>query len=111
MAKKEVEEKVARAISKLDEVIKALEAEKADQKVREESSREEAVRKIMDYGISFRHKTLFMVKEKYPNLDFFDISFSNMRGLEEEGCNVQVVTIEGAEESAQEGEPVQEEEA
>ena len=53
MAKEEVEEKVARAISKRDEVIKALEAEKADQKVRDESIREEAVRKIVDY--LFKH--------------------------------------------------------
>ena len=52
VAKEKAEEKVARAISEWDEAIKALEIEKANQKVREKSIREEAVRKIMDYGIS-----------------------------------------------------------
>ena len=60
----------------------------------------------MDYEISFRRSTLFMVKEKYPDLDFSNISFSDMRGLEEEGRNVQVATTEGARESVQ-GDEVQ----
>ena len=94
MAKEEAKEKVARVISKRDEAIKALEAEKVDQKVREESIREDAVRKIVDYGMLFRHSALFMVKEKYPDLDFSDIVFSGMRGLEEEGHNIQVMTTE-----------------
>ena len=55
----------------------------------------------MDYGLSFRRSALFMVKEKYLNLDFSDNIFSDMKGLEEEGCNVQVVTTEGARESVQ----------
>ena len=53
--------------------------------------------------MSFRRSAWFMVKEKYPDLDFYDIIFSDMRGLEEEGCNVQVVTTEGARESVQWG--------
>ena len=85
VAKEEVEERVAKAIFEWDDTIKALEVEKADQKVREKSIREEAVRKIVDYGMFFRHLTLFMVKEKYPDLDFSDINFSDMRGHEEEG--------------------------
>ena len=101
VAKEEAEEKVARAISKRDEAIKALETGKADQKVREESIMEEDVRKIVDYGISFRHSALFMVKEKYPDLDFSDISFSDMRGLEEEGRNIQAIIAEGGEEPVQ----------
>ena len=111
VAKEEAEEKVTRAIFERDEAIKALEAEKADQKVREESIREKAVRKIMDYGISFRCSALFMVKKKYPDMDFFDISFSNMRGPEEERRNVQAVTAEGTEEPAQKEELAQGEEA
>ena len=55
----------------------------------------------MDYGISFRRSALFMVKEKYPDLDFSNICFSDMRGLEEEGRNVQAVIAEAAKESAQ----------
>ena len=45
-----------------------------------------------------------MVKEKYPDLDFLDIIFSDMRGLEEEGRNVQVTTTKGVEKSIQRGE-------
>ena len=105
MAKEKAKEKVSRAISERDDAITALEAEKADQKVKEESIREEAVRKIVDYGMLFRRSALFMVKEKYPDLDFSDISFSNMRGLKKEGGNVQVVIVERVEE------PVQGEEA
>ena len=88
MAKEKTKKKVARAILERGEAIKALEANQADQNVREESIREEVVRKIMDYGILFRRLALFMVKEKYFDLDFFDISFSDMRGLEEEGRNI-----------------------
>ena len=44
--------------------------------------------------MSFRRSALFMVKEKYPDLNFSDIIFSDMRGLEEEGHNIQVMTTE-----------------
>ena len=47
--------------------------------------REEAIKKIVDYEMSFRCSALFIVKEKCPDLDFFDINFSDMRGHEEEG--------------------------
>ena len=46
--------------------------------------REEAIRKIENYRMLFRRSTLFMVKEKYLDLDFSDINFSDMRGHEEE---------------------------
>ena len=84
VAKKEAEERVAKAISERDDAIKALEVEKADQKVREKSIREEAVKKIINYGMTFRRSALFMVKEKYPDLDFFDINFSDMKGHKKE---------------------------
>ena len=47
--------------------------------------KEEAVKTIVDYGMMFWHSALFMVKEKYLDLDFSDINFSNMRGHEEGG--------------------------
>ena len=79
MAKEEAEERVAKAMSERDEVIKALEVEKVDQKAREEAIREKAVRKIMQYGMTFRRLALFMVRKKYPDLDFSDINLLNMR--------------------------------
>ena len=30
--------------------------------------------------MTFKHSILFMIKEKYPDLDFSDINFTNMRG-------------------------------
>ena len=85
MATEKVEEKLAKAIVDRDDAIKVLEVEKVDQKIREVAIKEEAVRKIVDYGMSFRRSALFMVKEKYPDLDFSDIKFSVMKGHEKEG--------------------------
>ena len=79
VAKEEIKEKVARAISERDEAIMVLEVEKADQKVREETIKEKATRKIVQYGMTFKRSALFMVKEKYPDLDFSDITFSDMK--------------------------------
>ena len=90
-------------MSERDEAIKALEVEKADQKVREEVIREEAVRKIVQYDMTFRRSVLFMVKEKYPDLDFSDINFLDMRGHDSpnlsgpvQAASVQPVEEEGA---------------
>ena len=48
--------------------------------VREKAIREETGLQIIKYGMTFKRSTFFMVKEKYPNLDFSDINFSNMKG-------------------------------
>ena len=34
----------------------------------------------MKYGMTFRRPALFMVKEKYLDLDFSDINFSDIKG-------------------------------
>ena len=100
MAKKEAEEKVTRAMSERDEAIKAFEVKKADQKVREEVIREEAVKKIVQYGMTFRQSVLFMVKEKYPDLDFSDINFLDMRGHDSPNLSgpVQAASVQPVEE-------------
>ena len=58
MAREEVEEKVAKAMSEKEEVIKALEEERVDQKATEamirEEAKEEAVGDILKYGMSYR---------------------------------------------------------
>ena len=78
MAKKEAEEKVARAIFEKEEVIKALEEEKVDRKASKATikveAKEEAVGDILKYGMSFMRSTLFMIKKStliwiYPILD------------------------------------------
>ena len=33
--------------------------------------------------MSFRRSAIFMIKQKYPDLDFSDINFSDMKGHEE----------------------------
>ena len=103
MTKEEAEERVVKAVSKRDDAIKALKIEKADQKVKELAIREEAVRKIVQYGMTFRRSVLFMVKEKYPDLDFSDINFLDMRGHDSpnlsgpvQAASVQPVEEEGA---------------
>ena len=35
---------------------------------------------IIKYGMTFKRSALFMVKEKYPDFDFSDINFSDMKG-------------------------------
>ena len=86
VTKEKVEEKVARAVSERDEAIKALEDERADQKVKEESIREkvkqEVVRDIVKFGMTFKCLALFMIREKYPDLDFFNINFIDMMGYD-----------------------------
>ena len=69
MAKKEVEEKVAKAIFEKEETIKALEEEKDDRKAAEATikveAKEEAVGDILKYGMSYRRSVLFMIRGKY----------------------------------------------
>ena len=48
--------------------------------VKEKAIREEAGLQIIKYGMTFRRSSLLMVKEKYPDLDFSDINFSDMKG-------------------------------
>ena len=87
-------------MSERDEAIKALEVEKVDQKVREEVIREEAVRKIVQYGMTYRRSVLFMVKEKYLDLDFSDINFLDMRGHDSPNLSglVQAASVQPVEE-------------
>ena len=84
VAKEEVEEKVAKVVSERDEAIKALQKEKANWKVREatlrEKTKQEAIRDILKFGMTFRRSAIFMIKEKYPDLDFSDINFTDMKG-------------------------------
>ena len=80
VAQEEAEEKIAKATSERDDAIKALETERVVQEVREKAIREEAAIEIVKYGMTFRRSALFMVKEKYPDLDFSDINFSDMKG-------------------------------
>ena len=74
MAKEEANEKVAKAVSERDEVRKTIEDERFDQKIREkmirEEAKQEAIRDIVKFGMTFRRSTLFMIREKYPDLDF-----------------------------------------
>ena len=51
--------------------------------LREKVVREEVGLQIIKYGMTFRRSAFFMVKEKYPDLDFSDINFSDMKGHEE----------------------------
>ena len=91
MAKEEVEEKATNAISEKEEVIRALEGvtkafeeEKIDWKATKETikveAKEEALGDILKYGMSYKHSTLFMLKKKYPNLDFSDVALTQMEG-------------------------------
>ena len=76
---KEAEEKIAAAISERDNAVKALEEERVLLAVKKKVIREEAGLQIIKYGMTFRRSTIFMVKEKYPDLNFSDINFSDMK--------------------------------
>ena len=84
VAKEKVEKKVAKVISERDEAIKALEEERADQRVEEmmikQEAKQEVIGDILKFGITFRRSALFMIREKYHDLDFSDINFTNMKG-------------------------------
>ena len=38
---------------------------------------------IIKYGLTFKRSAIFMIKQKYPDLNFSDINFSDMKGYEE----------------------------
>ena len=80
---KEAEEKIRVANSERDDAIKTLEKERAVAAMKEATVWEEAGLQIIKYGMSFRRAAIFMIKQKYPDLDFSDINFSDMKGHEE----------------------------
>ena len=80
---KETEEKIRVANSERDDAVKTLEEERAVAAMKEATVREEAGLQIIKYGMSFRRSAIFMIKQKYPDLDFSDINFSDMKGHEE----------------------------
>ena len=77
---KKAEEKIRVANSERDSAVRALEEDRALATMREKVVREEVGLQIIKYGMTFRRSALFMVKEKYPDLDFFNINFSDMKG-------------------------------
>ena len=80
---KEAKEKIRVANSERDEAVKTLEEERVVAAIKEAAVREEAGLQIIKYGMSFRQSAIFMIKQKYPDLDFSDINFSDMKGYEE----------------------------
>ena len=99
---KKAEEKVMLANSERENAVGALEEEWAIFALREKAVREEVGLQIIKYGMTFRRLALFMVKEKYPDLDFSDINFSDMKGHEENPpVPVNVAPIQPVEEAAQ----------
>ena len=81
---KEVEEKIRVANLERDDAVKTLEEERAFATIKEAAVREEAGLQIIKYGLTFRRSAIFMIKQKYPDLDFSDIDFSDMKGHEED---------------------------
>ena len=77
---KEAEKNIRMANFERDSVVKALEKDRALAAMKEAVVREEARLQIIKYRMSFRRSAFFMVKEKYPDLDFSDINFSDMKG-------------------------------
>ena len=75
---------------KKEEVVKALEEEKADQRATEEAikkkafdqNKEKVVADIFKFGMGFRCSTLFMIRKKYPELDLFDMDLTLMEGYD-----------------------------
>ena len=73
-----------------DEAMKVLEERKADLKAAEElirkkaydATKEDATSEILKYGMSFRRSAIFMIKQKYPKLDLFDINLTLMHGYD-----------------------------
>ena len=77
------EEKIRVANLERDEAVKTLEKERVVAAMKEAAVREEAGLQIIKYGMSFRRSAIFMIKQKYPDLDVSDINFSDMKGHEE----------------------------
>ena len=90
MVNKEIEENVVRAIFEKDKGMKVLKERKADLKSVEKSIkkqaydavREDATNEIFKYGMCFRRSVIFMIKQKYPELDLFDINLTLMHGYD-----------------------------
>ena len=80
---KEAEEKIRVANSERDDAVKTLEEERAIAAIKEAAVREEVGLQIIKYGMTFRRLAIFMIKQKYPDLDFLDINFSDMKDYEE----------------------------
>ena len=80
---KEAKEKIQVANSERDDAVKTLEEKRDVAAMKEAAVREEAGLQIIKYGMSFRRSAIFMIKEKYPDLDFLDINFFDMKGHEE----------------------------
>ena len=81
---KEAEEKIRVANLERDDAVRTLEEERALAAIKEAAVREEAGLQIIKYGLTFRRSAIFMIKQKYPDLDFSDIDFSDMKGHEED---------------------------
>ena len=71
--------------------------------------KEETALEVVKYGKTFRTSALFMVKEKYPDLDFSEIKFSDMKGYDSaDPCVSDAMgLIEPSEEAAQSGEGIE----
>ena len=67
-----------------------------------ESANKDATTKILKYGLSFRRSAIFMIKQKYPELDLFDIVISFMHGynvpdLADKSELIKNLNVEGSE--------------
>ena len=82
VAKEEAEEKISKAMSERDEAVLILDTQKVAWAAEEKKLKEETAMEVVKYGKTFRTSALFMVKEKYPDLDFSDIKFSDMKGYD-----------------------------
>ena len=45
-----------------------------------QEAKQEAIGDILKFRMTFRRSTLFMIREKYPDLDFSNINFTDIRG-------------------------------
>ena len=107
--KEEAEENIAEAVSKKDEAAMILETERIAWAAREKELKEETALEVVKFGKTFRTSALFMVKEKYPDLDFSDIKFSDMKGHNSADPCMPDSTgvVQPSEEAAQTGEEIE----
>ena len=88
MVKEKAEEKLTMVVSERDEAMKALEEERADQRTIEEQikkeafdkAKEEAMVDILTFEMSYRCSALFMIRQKYPDLDLSNVDLTFMEG-------------------------------
>ena len=109
VAKEEAEEKITKAMFERDEAVLILDTERVTWAAREKKLKEETAMEVVKYGKTFRTSALFMVKEKYPDLDFSDIKFSDMKGYDSvDPCVFDPAgPVEPSEEAAQSGEGIE----